>query len=95
MRSSKGQHYNSLILQIWFRSYKEAEDILRATFDMVTKIAEDNDESISTRWEPLLNNLGHACRKNKKYDEALAYHKQVGWAWSPVLSPRSTDNSFQ
>lgn len=65
-------------------SYKEAEEILCATYDMVKKMAEDNDESISTRWEPLLNNLGHACRKNKKYDEALSYHTQVdhfrsGW----------------
>lgn len=40
-------------------------------------MAEDNDETISTRWEPLLNNIGHACRKNRKYDEALSYHKQA------------------
>lgn len=44
---------------------------------MVTKMAYENEEPISTRWEPLINNLGHCCRKNKKYDEALRYHKQA------------------
>ncbi|XP_071443692.1 cell division cycle protein 16 homolog [Hetaerina americana] len=34
------------------------------------------------RWEPLLNNLGHVCRKLRKYDEALEYHRQA-----LVLSP--------
>lgn len=44
---------------------------------MVTKMADDNSEPISIRWEPLINNLGHCCRKNKKYDESLKYHKQA------------------
>lgn len=44
---------------------------------MVTKMANQNEEPISIRWEPLINNLGHCCRKNKKYDEALKYHKQA------------------
>ncbi|PSN43921.1 Cell division cycle protein 16 [Blattella germanica] len=34
------------------------------------------------KWEPLLNNLGHTCRKLQKYDEALEYHRQA-----LVLSP--------
>lgn len=51
---------------------------------MVKKQAQENNETISTRWEPLLNNLGHACRKNKKYDEAMAFHKQA-----LVLKPQS------
>uniref|UniRef100_A0A8D2CL96 Cell division cycle 16 n=1 Tax=Sciurus vulgaris TaxID=55149 RepID=A0A8D2CL96_SCIVU len=29
------------------------------------------------KWEPLLNNLGHVCRKLKKYAEALDYHRQA------------------
>lgn len=40
-------------------------------------MANENEEPISTRWEPLISNLGHCCRKNKKYDEALKYHKQA------------------
>lgn len=41
------------------------------------KMAQDNNEPISPRWEPLLNNIGHCCRKNKKYNEALHYHEQA------------------
>lgn len=44
---------------------------------MITKKALENKEPISIRWEPLINNLGHCCRKNKKHDEALKYHKQA------------------
>lgn len=44
---------------------------------MATKMANDKEEPISVRWEPLINNLGHCCRKNKKYDDALKYHKQA------------------
>lgn len=51
---------------------------------MVMKMAQDNKEPISSRWEPLLNNLAHCCRKNKKYDEALRYHEQA-----LVLKPQS------
>lgn len=58
-------------------SFAEAEDILRITLEMVTKMANEKEEPISIRWEPLINNLGHCCRKNKKYDEALKYHRQA------------------
>lgn len=72
---------------IFTSRYEDAEDILRTTLDMVTKMAKQNDEPLSARWEPLLNNLGHACRKNKKYDEALKYHNQVRpTATSPIDS---------
>lgn len=43
---------------------------------IVTKIAEQNSR-YPQRWEPLLNNLAHYCRKNKKYEEALKYHQQA------------------
>lgn len=58
-------------------SFDEAEEILRITLDMVTKIAHEKEEPVSIRWEPLINNLGHCCRKNEKYDESLKYHKQA------------------
>ncbi|XP_053593265.1 cell division cycle protein 16 homolog [Microplitis demolitor] len=32
---------------------------------------------LPSKWEPLLNNLGHTCRKLKKYEEALDYHQQA------------------
>lgn len=63
--------------KIYNFSYEQAEEIFRITLDMVTNKAKENREPISIRWEPLINNLGHCCRKNKKYDEALKYHKQA------------------
>ena len=44
---------------------------------MVTQICKQNGESLSARWEPLLNNLGHCCRKNKKYEDAHEFHRRV------------------
>lgn len=41
-------------------------------------------EIMAEKWEPLLNNLGHVCRKLKKYKEALNYHRQ-----SLVLCPQN------
>lgn len=29
------------------------------------------------KWEPLLNNLGHVCRKLNKLDDALKYHRRA------------------
>lgn len=74
--------YQFLIIQtndlsIFAHSFQEAEEILRITLEMVTQLAGKNDEPISIRWEPLINNLGHCCRKNKKYDQALKYHRQA------------------
>lgn len=42
-------------------------------------------ESLPDKWEALLNNLGHVCRKLNKYEEALEYHKQA-----LLLSPQSS-----
>ncbi|XP_014681406.1 PREDICTED: cell division cycle protein 16 homolog [Priapulus caudatus] len=36
------------------------------------------------KWEPLLNNLGHVCRKLKKYEEALDHHRRA-----LILSPQN------
>ncbi|XP_033226801.1 cell division cycle protein 16 homolog isoform X2 [Belonocnema kinseyi] len=35
------------------------------------------DVILPNKWEALLNNLGHVCRKMKKYEEALDYHQQA------------------
>ena len=32
---------------------------------------------LSSKWEPLLNNLGHTARKLGKLEDALAYHQQA------------------
>lgn len=44
---------------------------------MVTAVATQNHEPIPATWEPLLNNLGHCLRKNKKYKESLDMHKRA------------------
>jgi anaphase-promoting complex subunit 6 len=57
--------------------YEDAEEIFRSTLSAVEEMAKKNHESLSERWEPLLNNLGHCCRKNKKLSESLNYHQQA------------------
>lgn len=58
-------------------AYVDAEDIFRSTLMMVTEMRKKNQESLSERWEPMLNNLGHCCRKNKKLSEALNFHMRA------------------
>ncbi|KAL4220240.1 anaphase promoting complex subunit cdc16 [Mactra antiquata] len=53
--------------------------------DALRRIQEsDSHQIIAEKWEPLLSNLGHTCRKLKKYDEALEYHQHAR-----VLDPQS------
>lgn len=55
-------------------SYKAAEKHFK---DALNRIRSNQDATMVEKWEPLLNNLGHTCRKLKKYDESLEYHHQV------------------
>lgn len=57
--------------------FEDAEEIFRSTLNMVNEMCKKNQESLSERWEPLLNNLGHCCRKNKKLAESLSFHTQA------------------
>uniref|UniRef100_A0A1Y1K8G6 Uncharacterized protein n=1 Tax=Photinus pyralis TaxID=7054 RepID=A0A1Y1K8G6_PHOPY len=52
--------------------------------DALTRVKPIKDSIVPERWEPLLNNLGHTCRKLKKYSDALEYHHQA-----LVLCPQS------
>ncbi|XP_061697260.1 cell division cycle protein 16 homolog isoform X1 [Syngnathoides biaculeatus] len=45
--------------------------------DAMEKIKAIGNEVTVDKWEPLLNNLGHVCRKLKKYEQALEYHRQA------------------
>lgn len=58
-------------------SFEDAEEIFRTTLNMVTEMCKKNNEPLSDRWEPLLNNLGHCCRKNKKLSESLSFHTRA------------------
>uniref|UniRef100_A0A3B4AFN6 Uncharacterized protein n=1 Tax=Periophthalmus magnuspinnatus TaxID=409849 RepID=A0A3B4AFN6_9GOBI len=53
--------------------WKTAE---RLFLDAMEKIKAIGNEVTVDKWEPLLNNLGHVCRK-LKYDHALEYHRQA------------------
>ncbi|XP_015514715.2 cell division cycle protein 16 homolog [Neodiprion lecontei] len=55
--------------------YKAAEQQFQ---EAMKKIQGDLQAVIlPSKWEALLNNLGHTCRKMKKYDDALDYHQQA------------------
>ncbi|KAL9894624.1 cell division cycle protein 16 isoform 1-T1 [Glossina fuscipes fuscipes] len=73
------------VIKYEYEYYESAEEVFRTTVDIVTNRAKQNQEEISARWEPLFNNLGHCCRKNKKYKEALKYHQ-----FALLLKPQSS-----
>ncbi|GIY75333.1 cell division cycle protein 16 homolog [Caerostris extrusa] len=45
--------------------------------ESLTKIQSIDQTVLPEKWEGLLNNLGHTCRKLKKFDEALNYHQHA------------------
>lgn len=55
-------------------NYIAAENYFRQSLRKAQMI---NGEVISETWETLLNNLGHACRKLGKYEEALELHQHA------------------
>jgi anaphase-promoting complex subunit 6 len=73
--------------------YEDAEEIFRSTLGMVTEMCKRNNESLSDRWEPLLNNLGHCCRKNKKLTESLNFHTRA-LSLKPLNSQTYTSIGF-
>jgi len=54
--------------------YMSAEKYFK---EALQKAQISSGEVLSDTWETLLNNLGHACRKLGRYQEALRYHKQA------------------
>lgn len=58
-------------------AYEDAEEVFKTTLNMVMEMCKNNQEPLSDRWEPLLNNLGHCCRKNKKLTESLNFHTRA------------------
>ena len=54
--------------------YHSAEKNFKAALQ---KAQITSGEVLSETWETLLSNLGHACRKLGRYQEALRYHKQA------------------
>lgn len=61
--------------------YHEALKYFEQALERVRQI---NEPLIADKWEALFNNLGHTCRKLRKFDKALEYHQQA-----LVLSPQN------
>lgn len=81
------------VIKFESESYKDAEEIFKTTLKMITDMCETNKEPMNERWEPLLNNLGHCCRKNKKYQESLHYHTRA-LSLKPLSSQTYTSIGF-
>ena len=43
----------------------------------LTQVKSVKQSTLSSKWEALLNNLGHTARKLGKLEESLAYHQQA------------------
>ena len=65
-----------------FFSYDDAEKYMLKALMQVQKVQQS---TISSKWESLLNNLGHTSRKLGKLEDALSYHQQA-----LVLKPKSS-----
>ncbi|XP_074658547.1 cell division cycle protein 16 homolog [Tubulanus polymorphus] len=63
------------------QDWETAEKFFRDALDKIRAVSR---EMIPETWEPLLNNLGHVCRKLKKYDESLEFHRRA-----LILSPQN------
>lgn len=63
------------------QDYVSAEKYFREALE---KVQTSGQTVLPEKWEPLLNNLGHTCRKIKKYEEALEFHQQA-----LVLAPQN------
>lgn len=56
------------------QEYEAAEGLFREALDKIKSVRRG---PIPPTWAALLNNLGHTCRKLKKYDEALDFHNKA------------------
>ena len=59
---------------IIFFSYEGAEKRMLMALSQVQSVKQS---TLSSKWESLLNNLGHTARKLGKLEESLAYHQQA------------------
>lgn len=61
-------------ININFSSFTAAEQLFEESLKRVHSI---KDSILPYKWEPLLNNIGHNCRKLGKYDESIYFHQEV------------------
>lgn len=72
----KDPHVLHELAVLEFRSDRlaEAERLIRTALTLLDEV---HGAMLPTTWEPLVNNMAHICRKQKKYDEALEFHRKV------------------
>ncbi|KAG7213440.1 hypothetical protein KM043_002718 [Ampulex compressa] len=63
------------VISFYNLDYKTAERQFKEAMKRIQSGLKD--VILPSKWEALLNNLGHTCRKMKKYEEALDYHQQA------------------
>ncbi|XP_054003924.1 cell division cycle protein 16 homolog isoform X4 [Hylaeus anthracinus] len=63
------------VISFYNLDYKTAEQQFKEAMKRIQGGLKD--VILPSKWEALLNNLGHTCRKMKKYEEALEYHHQA------------------
>ncbi|XP_063995452.1 cell division cycle protein 16 homolog [Diachasmimorpha longicaudata] len=63
------------VISFYNIDYKTAEKQFKEAMKRIQNGLKD--VILPSKWEALLNNLGHTCRKLKKYEEALDYHQQA------------------
>ena len=56
------------------QDYNGAEKYFKSALQEVRKV---HGSVLSSKWESLLNNLGHTARKLEKYSDSLFYHQQA------------------
>lgn len=63
------------VISFYNMDYKNAEKQFKEALKKIQNTSKNI--VLPSKWESLLNNLGHTCRKLKKYEEALDYHQQA------------------
>ena len=57
------------------QDFQAAEKYFKGALQQVRKV--HGSRVLSSKWESLLNNLGHTARKLEKFGESLSYHQQA------------------
>jgi len=97
-----GHGMNLLRRCCWFRRYEKAEEYFLLALEKMNCASQ---QSVMTeKWEPLLNNLGHVCRKLRYTTRCLCYiymihvcllclqwFDAVGWARPKGIRPVKTE----
>jgi len=56
---------------------KKYGEALNLFLETLSYIKSPNPQVLQETWEPLYNNLGHAYRKMKRYDDSYTYHRKA------------------